>query len=91
MIVFLIIGSYKGLFDHSGAQDVGKVFRAIGLSSLLLFVLIVINHTWQVSPQFNIPLSIIVIYSLLSIVGMTVSHAVIKAFYNALVNKTSNK
>lgn len=91
LMAFLITGSYKGLFEHSGAQDVYKVFRAIGLSSLLLFGLMVINHTWQVSPEFNIPFSIIIIYSLLSIVGLTASHFVIKVFYNALVNKTSKK
>ena len=87
LIFFLITGSYTKLFEHLGALNFYKVFKAIGLTSALLIVLMLINHTWEVYPKFNIPLSIIIIYSLISFLGLSASHYLFKVSYNASVAK----
>lgn len=87
LIAFLIMGSYKGKVRQYVVRDHYTVFKAIGISTVFIILLIAINHNWEISPAFNIPLSIIIIYSLLSVAGLTASRYVFKGMYNAPVNK----
>ncbi|MBT8321779.1 MAG: hypothetical protein KJO90_08975 [Eudoraea sp.] len=91
LMAFLITGSYKGVFGHNGGQDVSNIFKTICLSGILIILLSVINRQWDIYPEFSIPLSIIIIFSLISFIGLTASHYVFKVLYNAVVNKTSNQ
>jgi FlaA1/EpsC-like NDP-sugar epimerase len=86
-ISFLIIGSYKGVIRHTGVRDVYNIFNTICLSSILLIVMVLINKELDVFEQFTIPLSIIIIYSLLSFIGLTASRFVFKSVYNAILTK----
>ena len=87
LIAFLLMGSYKGTVRQYVVRDLYTVFKAMGISTMFIILLIVINHNWEIYPAFNIPLSIIIIYSLLSIVGLTASRYVFKGMYKAFVNK----
>jgi len=87
LIAFLITGTYKEVFGNTGDRGIYTVFKAIGLSGTLLILLIITNRSLGFNPGFSIPLSIIIIYSLLSLVGLTVSHYVFKVVHNAVVNK----
>lgn len=87
LIAFLATGSYRGVVRHTGVRDVYNIFNAICLSSIITILLIVANRKWGFFPDFSIPLSIIIINSLLAFVGLTASRYVFKVLYNNLVNK----
>ena len=81
----LLTGSYKGEVRYSGIREVSTNFKVIGLSSILVFLLVVINHKWGIYSEFSIPLSVLIIFSLLSSAGLTASRYVYMAIYKALV------
>ena len=87
LMAFLITGSYKGVFGYAGIRDVSNIFKAISLSSVIVILFILINRKFEIYLELIIPLSIIFIYGLLSFVGLTSSHYVLKVVYNAIVNK----
>ena len=87
-MAFLITGSYKGAFRYTGALNVSNIFKTTCLSCVLVFLLIMVNRAWGIYPKLSIPLSIIIIFCLLSFVGLTASRYVYKVLYDALVNKS---
>ena len=93
LISFLIIGSYKGVIRHTGVRDVYNIFNAICLSSILAIFLIIANRQFELVDNFTIPLSIIIIHSLISFVALTASRYIFKSLYSSLSNefKSSKK
>lgn len=89
LMAFLITGSYKGVIRHTGIKDIYKLFNAICLSSIGLIFFIVFNRIVEIVPDFTIPLSIIIINSLLTFVGLTVSRYFIKISYEYLMKHKS--
>ena len=87
LIAFLIARSYEGVFERAFFRDLNTISMAISLWSVLIILLIVINRYWEIYPDFSIPLSIIIISTLLSFVALTASHYVLRAVNNALVKK----
>ncbi len=83
LIAFLIAGSYKGVSGLAFIQDLNTILIAIGLWSILIIALVVINQKWEIYPEFGIPLSIIIINSLLSFVGLSASRYIFKVLYQA--------
>ena len=82
MIAFLFVGSYKGVVRHTGVRDVYKIFNAICLSSILMITMVLINREFYLHDNFTIPLSIIIIHSLLGFIGLTALRYVFKALYD---------
>ncbi len=94
LISFLIIGSYKGVVRHTGVRDVYNIFNAICLFSIFTIILVVINRKIDLINSFTVPLTIIIIHSLLSFIGLTASRYMFKAVYAnllALGNYTPSK
>lgn len=93
LISFLIIGSYKGVVRHTGVRDVYNIFNAICLSSIMAIFLIIANRQFELVDSFTIPLSIIIIHSLISFVSLTASRYIFKSMYSSLSNefKSSKK
>ncbi|MCV6630388.1 MAG: polysaccharide biosynthesis protein [Flavobacteriaceae bacterium] len=83
---FLIIGSYKGVVRHTGIRDVYNIFNAICLSSIVTITLVMVNREYQLVDNFTIPISIIVINSMVTFMFMTASRYFFKYFYHAIVN-----
>jgi FlaA1/EpsC-like NDP-sugar epimerase len=81
LLSFLVVGSYKGVVRHTGVRDVYNIFNAICLSSILVIFLVITNRQLDYLPYFTIPLSIIIINSLISFVVLTASRYVFKAMY----------
>jgi len=81
LISFLIIGSYKGVVRHTGVRDVYNIFNAICLISIITIVAVVINRKLDFLGNFTVPLTIIIIHSLLSFIGLTASRYLFKAMY----------
>ncbi|WP_298789323.1 nucleoside-diphosphate sugar epimerase/dehydratase [uncultured Allomuricauda sp.] len=85
---FLVSGSYKGVVRHTGIKDVYAIFNAICLASISTIVIILFNRYTELVNGFTIPLSIIIINSLLTFIALTSARYVFKISYESLA--TSN-
>ncbi len=83
-IAFLLVGSYKGVVRHTGVRDVYNIFNAICLSSIFIIFLILANRQFLLLESFTIPLSIIIINSLISFIGLSASRFAFKSIYNQM-------
>ena len=83
---FLISGSYKGVVRHTGIKDVYAIFNAICLASIGIIAIILFNRYVNVVENFTIPLSIIIINSLLTFITLTSSRYVFKITYEHMMN-----
>ncbi|UII76115.1 polysaccharide biosynthesis protein [Flagellimonas sp. HMM57] len=83
---FLITGSYKGVVRHTGVKDVYNLFNAICLSSVLSIFTVIVNRQMNIVDDFTIPLSIIIIHSLISFVALTASRYLFKSLYYGFIN-----
>lgn len=81
LLSFLFVGSYKGVVRHTGVRDVYNIFNAICLGSILTISMVLINKEIKIVDNFTIPLSIIIIHSLLSFIGLTASRFIFKSLY----------
>ncbi|MBC8767882.1 polysaccharide biosynthesis protein [Arenibacter sp. BSSL-BM3] len=82
-VAFLITGSYKGVVRHTGVRDVYNIFNAICLASIITIFMIILNREMEFMEGFTVPLSIIIIHSLLSFIALTASRYMFKnAYYN---------
>lgn len=84
LIAFLIVGSYKGVVRHTGVRDVYNIFNAVCFFSILVIFVVMINRQLDILSQFTIPLSIIIINSLITFIGLAASRFVFKSFYNKM-------
>ena len=70
---FVATGSYIGVVRHTGLRDVYNIFNAICLSSIATIFVVIVNRQTNLFEGFTIPLSIIIIHSLISFVALTSS------------------
>ena len=83
LVAFLITDSYKGVVRHTGVRDVYNIFNAICLASIITIFMIILNREMDLIEGFTVPLSIIIIHSLLSFIALTASRYMFKnAYYN---------
>ncbi len=87
LIAFVMTGSYTGVVRHTGVRDVYNIFNAICLSSIVTIFLVIINRQTSFMEDFTIPLSIIIIHSLIGFIVLTASRYVFKTLYYNLVKK----
>ena len=87
IISFLLTGSYKGVIRHTGIRDVYNIFNAVCLSSILVISTILLNKELNFVSNLTIPISIIIIYSLLSFIQLIAARYVFKSLYNNLTNR----
>ncbi|WP_282180459.1 polysaccharide biosynthesis protein [Maribacter stanieri] len=84
LMAFLIVGSYKGVVRHTGVRDVYNIFNAVCFFSILVIFIVMINRQLDILSQFTIPLSIIIINSLIAFIGLAASRFVFKSIYNKM-------
>nr|WP_293300175.1 nucleoside-diphosphate sugar epimerase/dehydratase [Allomuricauda sp.] len=87
LAAFLISGSYKGVVRHTGIKDVYAIFNAVCLASIGTIAIILLNRYMEFVDSFTIPLSIIIINSLLTFITLTASRYVFKICYESLMNR----
>ena len=87
LLSFLMTGSYKGVVRHTGVRDVYNIFNAICLSSILSIFMVIVNRQFLIMDDFTIPLSIIIIHSLIGFIGLTASRYIFKTMYYNVVKK----
>lgn len=80
------VGSHKGVIRHTGVKDVYNIFNAICLASIIIIMSVVLNKNYELVPDFTIPLSIIIIHSLIAFIGLTASRFIFKILYHELHN-----
>jgi FlaA1/EpsC-like NDP-sugar epimerase len=84
-ISFFVTNSYKGVVRHTGLKDVYNIFNAICLASIVTIFFVIVNKKFIFIEDFTIPLSIIIINSLLSFVMLTASRYVFKTVYYGII------
>lgn len=91
LIAFIAVGSYKGVVRHTGVRDVYNIFNAICLSSIMTIFVVILNRQVGALLGFTVPLSIIIIHSLISFICLAASRYVFKTAYQSIVRtiKTS--
>lgn len=83
-ISFLFIGSFKSVIRHTGFTDVVNLFKSVSLMSMLSVLFVLINRELNLIEGFTIPLSILVMHTLLSFVLLSSSRLLFKMAYNHL-------
>ena len=86
-VAFLITGSHKGVVRHTGIKDVYAIFNAVCLASIGAITVVMFNRYMDLVDGFTIPLSIIIINSLLTFMSLDASRYVFKIAYRSLINK----
>ncbi|WP_108424722.1 polysaccharide biosynthesis protein [Flagellimonas amoyensis] len=89
LLAFLVSGSYKGVVRHTGIKDVYAIFNAVCLASIGAIGAVLANRYMEVVDGFTIPLSIIIINSLLTFITLATSRYVFKICYESLMNNNS--
>lgn len=84
LVSFIVVGSYKGVVRHTGVRDVYNIFNAICLSSIMVIFIVIANRQFGFLPQFTIPISIIIVNSLIGFIALTSSRYVFKSLYNQI-------
>ena len=85
-LAFLISGSYKGVVRHTGIKDVYAIFNAVCLASIGAIGVVMFNRYMVFFEKFTIPLSIIIINSLLTFIALSASRMVFKIAFESLMN-----
>ncbi len=91
LFAFLLTRSFSGIIRHTGLIDAFKIFRASGSAFLLLLgINFLLTSTGQF-PNYNIPLSILVIHFLLVIFMLIGSRVIIKRMFVIALQTTKQK
>ena len=83
-VSFLFIGSFKSVIRHTGFTDVVNLFKSVSLMSMLSVLFVLVNRELEIIKGFTIPLSILVMHTLLSFVLLSSSRLLFKMAYNHL-------
>lgn len=81
---FLITKSHRGVVRHTGIKDVYVIFNSVCLASIGIIGFILGNRYFGFINDFSIPLSIIVINSLVSFLSLIASRIVFKITFESL-------
>ena len=84
LICFLTVGSYRGIVRHTGTKDAFNVFIGVSLLSFTVITLVLINNTFDIVPNFTIPISIVIIHYLITVLTLILSRYVFKAFFEII-------
>jgi len=81
-LAFLITSSHKGVVRHTGIKDVYVIFNSVCVASIGIIIFILLNKGFfGLIENFSIPLSIIVINSLVSFLALIALRVVFKVLF----------
>ncbi|WP_010517330.1 polysaccharide biosynthesis protein [Croceivirga radicis] len=84
-LAFLVSGSNKGVVRHTGIKDVYAIFNAVCLASIGAIGVVMFNRYLVFFEKFTIPLSIIIVNSLLTFIALSASRMVFKIAFESLM------
>ncbi len=76
--IFLFIGIYKGYVKYDKVREVYSIFNAICITNILTIILVVVNGKLFMEKELMVPLSIIVVHSILTFSALVVSRYLYK-------------
>ena len=85
----IVVGSYKGVIRHTGAKDVYNLFNVVCLANIFTILFVILNRFYGVIEGFTVPLSIVIIHSLLSFIGLTAARFIYKSLNLKFINSTT--
>lgn len=91
IVAFLATGSHKGLVRHAGVKDIYNLFNAICLMSILIIISVPVNRWIGIVDNFTIPLSIIIIHSLLSFLSLSALRVILRALFDRMARNISEE
>ncbi len=77
--IFYFLGTYKGMIRHTGTADTKRIFIALGLGTLVFFVLVPLRRYYD--DLYFLPISILVMEFLCSLFFMVTLRIAVKLFY----------
>lgn len=80
-LIFILVGSYRGFVKHDKIKDVYHIFNAICIANILTIVIVVINGKTIMVADFMVPISIIVVHSIISFISLVFARNLYKKFY----------
>ncbi len=86
-MIFLFIGIYRGFVKYDRLREVYSIFNAICLSNILTIVLVVINGQLVMENDLMVPLSIIIVHSVLSFSALVASRFLYKKIKSRIASK----
>lgn len=84
---FMAVGSFKSVIRHTGFADVVNIFKSVALIAAISIIFVLVNRITNLIPGFTIPLSIIIVHSLLCFVALAGSRLLFKIVWKYLKNK----
>lgn len=78
-LIFLFIGIYKGYVKYDKVREVYNIFNAICITNILTIVLVVVNGKLVMEEDLMVPLSIIIVHSIISFSALVVSRYLYKS------------
>lgn len=89
-LAFIGIGSFKGVVRHTGIKDVYALFNAVCLSSIIIITKILLIRYLGLDTRLIIPLSVVIINSLLVFITLVFSRFLFKLGYENLLSNKDN-
>lgn len=86
-VAFMLTGSYRGFVRHTGIKDVYNIFNAICLSSIFTIFIVILNRQLDLMDGFTIPLSIIIIHSLVAFIALTAARYTFKTMFESMTKR----
>ena len=85
VLSLLVTGAHKSVVRHTGVRDVYNIFNNVCILSIITIFLVIINKEAKIIEGFTIPLSIIIIHSLISFIALTAARYLFKTLYYSLI------
>lgn len=79
-----IFRSYAGVIRNTTASDIVKIFEVVGFGTLALLLITITGRYYLPGSVFVIPISVILIHSMMTAVLMTLSRLLIKYLFTLL-------
>lgn len=86
-ITFMVTGSYRGFVRHTGIKDVYNIFNSICLGSVFIIFFVILNRQFDLMEGFTIPLSIIIIHSLVAFIALTAARYTFKTMFESMTKR----
>lgn len=83
-VSFMTVGSYKGIVRHTGTKDAFNVFLAVSIYTIFIGFVLLVNGLLNLFPNFNIPVSIILIHFLVTTFILVISRFIFKEIFELL-------
>lgn len=87
IIYFFIFKSYIGIVRHTSMVDAIRIFQAVTAIAVTVAFIGVIDHNYFGGHNFQVPLSVIIVFYLISVFSLIFTRIFIKLLYHTYMRK----